>query len=416
MRLSPRAFSIAALAALALPAPGALAQEAGDPAPAPPAPVPAPPTPSAEPVGPPDPSQTPPVKKESKFHRNFFDETDGKLDFSNFLAKGGFFPMPVIITEPAVDGGFGVVAQFITVNKDDPKRTTRRMLGAVKTGNGSYGYGYFQSGSAFDDRVSYKFGVGRGKVTLKAYPDILPSGLEYTNKYDYGALASVRLHLADSRFSLGPLFDFRKLHSRIDLDIEDLPERFSDFERKLKTGALGFGVHFDSRDNAMTPTEGLNIYAEGKFNDGAFGSDRDFQIYDVHGYGFHKLSPEWRLGAKVEVDAIRGHYPVYFASSINLRGIEARRYQGETAVSTELEITRQISPRWALLGFAGLGFTDAGGARIFDNSGAKIAGGGGFRYRIARKLGLDAGIDVAYGPSGAVFYLQFGHAWAFNLD
>ncbi|MDV5822385.1 BamA/TamA family outer membrane protein [Sphingobium naphthae] len=364
-----------------------------------------------------DPAQpATPVETESKFHRTFFDETDGKLDFSNFLAKGGFFPMPVIITEPAVDGGFGIVGQFITMSKDDPKRTTRRMLGAVKTGNGSYGYGYFQSGSAFDGKVSYKFGVGRGKITLKAYPDILPSGLEYTNKYEYGALASVRLHLADPRFSLGPLLDFRKLRSSIDLNVEDLPDRFSDFDRKLQTGALGFGVHFDSRDNALTPTKGYNIYAEGKFNDGAFGSDRDFQIYDVHGYGFHPLSSKWRLGAKVEVDAIRGDYPVYFASSVNLRGVEARRYQGETAVSTELEVTRQVSPRWALLGFAGLGFTDAGGARLFEDSGAKIAGGVGFRYRIARKLGLDAGVDVAYGPSGAVFYLQFGHAWAFNLD
>ena len=402
MRHLPCRSAAAALTFLAA-APGAWAQEAGSAAGEPPVADDAGPAPGAsQPMDPAQPAT--PVETESKFHRTFFDETDGKLDFSNFLAKGGFFPMPVIITEPAVDGGFGIVGQFITMSKDDPKRTTRRMLGAVKTGNGSYGYGYFQSGSAFDGKLSYKFGVGRGKITLKAYPDILPSGLEYTNKYEYGALASVRLHLADPRFSLGPLLDFRKLRSSIDLNV------------KLQPGALGFGVHFDSRDNALTPTKGYNIYAEGKFNDGAFGSDRDFQIYDVHGYGFHPLSSKWRLGAKVEVDAIRGDYPVYFASSVNLRGVEARRYQGETAVSTELEVTRQISPRWALLGFAGLGFTDAGGARLFEDSGAKIAGGVGFRYRIARKLGLDAGVDVAYGPSGAVFYLQFGHAWAFNLD
>ena len=408
MRHLPCRSAAAALTFLAA-APGAWAQEAGSAAGEPPVADDAGPAPGAsQPMDPAQPAT--PVETESKFHRTFFDETDGKLDFSNFLAKGGFFPMPVIITEPAVDGGFGIVGQFITMSKDDPKRTTRRMLGAVKTGNGSYGYGYFQSGSAFDGKLSYKFGVGRGKITLKAYPDILPSGLEYTNKYEYGALASVRLHLADPRFSLGPLLDFRKLRSSIDLNVEDLPDRFSDFDRKLQTGALGFGVHFDSRDNALTPTKGYNIYAEGKFNDGAFGSDRDFQIYDVHGYGFHPLSSKWRLGAKVEA------YPVYFASSVNLRGVEARRYQGETAVSTELEVTRQISPRWALLGFAGLGFTDAGGARLFEDSGAKIAGGVGFRYRIARKLGLDAGVDVAYGPSGAVFYLQFGHAWAFNLD
>lgn len=45
-----------------------------------------------------------------------------------------------------------------------------------------------------------------------------------------------------------------------------------------------------------------------------------------------------------------------------------------------------------------------------------VGGGGGFRYRIARKLGLDAGVDVAVGPGGAVFYLQFGHAWGMGMD
>ena len=31
------------------------------------------------------------------FFHQFFDEEDGKLDFSRFLAKGGFIPIPVII-------------------------------------------------------------------------------------------------------------------------------------------------------------------------------------------------------------------------------------------------------------------------------------------------------------------------------
>src|SRR3546814_6362478 len=106
----------------------------------------------------------------SNFHRMFFDETDGKLDFSRLLEKGGFFPMPVIITEPAVDGGFGIVAQFITLPKEKGGSMTRRMAGAVKTGNGSYGDGYYQSGSIADGRISYKFGAGRGKGTLTDYP------------------------------------------------------------------------------------------------------------------------------------------------------------------------------------------------------------------------------------------------------
>ena len=40
-----------------------------------------------------------------------------------------------------------------------------------------------------------------------------------------------------------------------------------------------------------------------------------------------------------------------------------------------------------------------------------MAGGAGFRYLIARKLGLYTGIDVARGPETTAFYIQVGSAW-----
>jgi hypothetical protein len=360
--------------------------------------------------------EAPAEKPRSRFREMFFDETDGKLDLSETLARGGFIPMPVIITEPAVDGGFGIMAQFVTIPQDNPRHVTRRIAGAVKTGNDSHGYGYFQSGYALDGKISYKFGVGRGKINLEARPGFAPSGVNYTNKYDYGVLASALWHLPDERFSIGPIFDFRQLSSKI--DFEGLPPDVApDFlTRKLNTGALGVGLHFDSRDNPITPTQGVNAFVEGKFNSDAFGSDRSFEIYDLDVYAFHRLSPEWRLGFKSEIDAIRGDFPFFFAPAIDLRGVEGNRYQGSTVSSSEVELTRQLSDRWSILAFAGLGAAFSGQSRIFDDSGAIFAGGAGFRYRIARKQGIDLGVDVAAGPGGAIVYLQFGHAWAFGMD
>lgn len=351
----------------------------------------------------------------SWFHRRFIDEEDGKIDLSNFLAKGGFIPMPIIITEPAVDGGFGIAAQFISIDKNNPRNVTRTIVGAAKTGNGSYGYGLFQAGHAFDGRLAYKAGIGRGKVTLTAYPGFAPQGIEYTNSYDYGIIGSALWKLGKSGFSVGPLFDFRKLRSQ--LDIPGLPPEYADdFGRTLHTGALGAGLHFDSRDNPLSPTQGVNAFIEGKFNDGAFGSDRDFQIYDADVYAFHRMASKWNLGFKTEVDAARGDFPSFFAPSVDIRGVQAVAYQGSTVVSSELEITHRLNDRWSLLAFGGVGLAYAGKSRIFDDSGAVFAGGGGIRYRLARKLGLDFGADVAVGPGGPIFYLQFGHAWAFGMD
>ncbi|MGH6998988.1 MAG: BamA/TamA family outer membrane protein, partial [Phenylobacterium sp.] len=348
----------------------------------------------------------------SKWH--FFDEQDGYLDFSNFLAAGGFIPLPIIITEPAVDQGLGVAAVFLSM--EAPREVTRNVLAAVKTGNGSSGVGLARSGNAFDGRLNYRVGVGHGKITLNAYTSFAPNqGLEYTNNYDYGLIGAAFWKLPDDRFSVGPLLDVRKLESQV--DIPGLPEDFvHDYSHTLQTAALGLGLHFDSRNNPLTPTRGANAYVEGKFNREAFGSDRDFEAYDAHLYAFHEVSPKLRLGYKLELNAIRGDFPDYFAPAINLRGVQAQRYEGMSVASSELELTWQASPRWSLLTFGGVGSSDAGDRRFFKDSGGVWAGGVGFRYKLARKLGLDAGLDLAYGSEGAVFYIQFGHAWALGMD
>lgn len=349
------------------------------------------------------------------FFSRFIDEEDHGLDFSNFLAKGGFIPVPIIITEPAVDGGFGLAAAFLSANKDHPRQITKTAIAAFKTGNGSDGIGAFRSGYAFDGRLNYRIGIGHGKITLDAFPAFLPEGLEYTNHYKYGIFGSAFWHLKDDRFSFGPLFDFRKLQSRI--DITGLPDDFADdFNRTMKTGALGAGFHFDNRDNPVTPTRGTNAYVEAKFDRDAFGSKRDFETYNVEAYSFDKFTSDLRFGYKFDLNMIRGDFPAYFAPAINLRGVQAQEYQGSTVLSTELELTWQVSPRWSLLGFGGYGTTDGGDRRIFRDSGDVWAGGAGFRYKLARKLGLDAGMDFAYGPGGFVFYIQFGHAWSFGMD
>ena len=41
------------------------------------------------------------------------------------------------------------------------------------------------------------------------------------------------------------------------------------------------------------------------------------------------------------------------------------------------------------------------------------AGGLGFRYRLARKQGLQTGVDIARGPEDTSIYLTVGSAWGF---
>ena len=86
------------------------------------------------------------------------------------------------------------------------------------------------------------------------------------------------------------------------------------------------------------------------------------------------------------------------------------RYQGELTALIETEQSYSISSRWSLVGFAGIG-------TAFNNLQEMQAGdlawntGTGFRYMIARMLGLKMGLDVARGPEDWAVYVVFGTSW-----
>jgi hypothetical protein len=86
------------------------------------------------------------------------------------------------------------------------------------------------------------------------------------------------------------------------------------------------------------------------------------------------------------------------------------RYQDYRTAVAEAELRWDFTPRWAAVGFAGMG--RAWGRRTsFDNASNVVTHGVGFRYLIARRLGLWVGMDYAHGPEGGVYYIQVGNAW-----
>ena len=91
-------------------------------------------------------------------------------------------------------------------------------------------------------------------------------------------------------------------------------------------------------------------------------------------------------------------------------GVPAARYQGDHAASVELEARWQFAGRWSVVAFGGGGATrsNRGG---FENSDSIGSGGVGFRYELARKFGLHAGMDIARSRNGTAVYFQVGNAW-----
>ena len=113
---------------------------------------------------------------------------------------------------------------------------------------------------------------------------------------------------------------------------------------------------------------------------------------------------------RLEAETVNGDVPFFAYPFVDLRGIPALRYQGQDVVLGEAEYLWGVTPRWTVVFFGGVGHTTP----IVDLDGESntvAAGGLGFRYRLARKLGLQTGIDIARGPEDTSFYITVGSAW-----
>jgi hypothetical protein len=180
-------------------------------------------------------------------------------------------------------------------------------------------------------------------------------------------------------------------------DVEALPPELELPGRKVRESTLGIVAEYDTRDSIFTPNRGAQVKASALSFEDAIGRDRDYRRDTVDGFLFVNAHPRLVLADRLRTQNIRGDEPFYARPFVRLRGIPAMRYQGETTVSLDAEARWGLTTRWWPVGFAGAGWTDAREVRTLEDE-SVLAGGVGFRYPIARLLGLQTGLDIAKGP------------------
>jgi hypothetical protein len=200
----------------------------------------------------------------------------------------------------------------------------------------------------------------------------------------------------------------RLLDSTTSFDLPALPPGIDPRSVDSTTSGLGLVGSYDSRDNVLTPHRGIYADERAMFYDTALGGDWDYGRYDTILQAFWDPHPRVVLSAIVDGGFSSGRPPFYELPDVTLRGVPSLRYQGAQALSGEAEIRWNLYKRWSVVGFAGVGGT----LPTANNAGTIVAGGFGFRYLLARLLGLESGIDLAFGPEETIVYIQVGYAWA----
>ena len=380
------------------------------------------------------------------FCTQFVDPDDGRFDASRFLADNayGFLPMPIIITDPAVDGGLGAVGLFFQESEEQKVKRLEALrnaeddarflltpsvsaVAAAITGNDSWFVGGGHMGFFKEGRIRYMGGGGYGDVNLDffGFGDIELTRPVELNTQAAAVIQSVKFKVGDSRFFIGPVQRF--VSARIepgslgDLAGDILPpalqEKWQELVRGLLTqdvvmSALGINIEFDSRDNFFSPHSGYRYEIEHLWYRDFLGSDIEYQLTSFSGLNYWNLTDSFRFALRVGADYAdtADLLPPFATPGIELRGLPALRYQGNYVAVAEAEVTWQIDPRWAVLGFAGTGRA-ANSFEDLKDGPSRVSRGGGFRYLIAKRYGFEMGLDIARGPDDTVFYVQGGTAW-----
>ncbi len=350
----------------------------------------------------------------------FRDSTDGRLDLSEWLLhRKGILLVPIVVTEPAVGYGGGASVLFFSQSLAEGRERSGRLAPPTIAGGG----GFYTSGGSYggaagvfhpfgQDRFRYSGGVGAASLDLKFY-GFDPNGplAQDPLEYDIDALFFLQRfqgRIAGTDWFVGAEYVFLGTKTSFE---GGLPPEIPTDELDVNVGGLGANIEYDSRDNLLDARRGLDITAAATWYGQTFGGDDEFGKLKLQGLLYGQPTDRWGFGIRADTRYAWSDPPFFEKPYLSMRGLPALKYANNLAVLGEGEIRFSIDQRWTLLGFGGLGWV-ADQWESLSDSPTVGAGGTGFRYLIARQLGLRSGLDFAFGPDGEfAFYIQVGSAW-----
>jgi hypothetical protein len=347
----------------------------------------------------------------------FIDPDDGQFDLSYFLENPrGFLPIPIVVTEPAVGYGGGMAGMFLRPREEAGEEGWARpnisAVAGLATQNGTWAGFAGDSSRWLDGRLRTLAGAGTGQVNLDFYglgfdPSSLNEKVRYTLQFTGGVAQANWQLVPKSPWAIGVRYVF----ADVDPKLRDEPLFPGLVDRvRITVSAPTAILEYDSRDNIFTPTRG--VYAETSYlvSREAFGASVDFERFEQIFTVWHPLAHDVTLGAHADYAWSSNGTPFFLRPYIQLRGVPAMRYQGDQQASIEVEARWQFYGRWSVVAFGGAG-TARTRRDAFSATQNVGSGGVGFRYEIARKFGMNVGIDVAHSPGTTAVYFQVGNAW-----
>jgi len=344
------------------------------------------------------------------FFQKFKDSVDNALDLSYFLKDlHGLLPVVAPITEPAVGYGAAVAGLYFIPKKNREKGIYQPPDVAGVVGGYTSNETWFAGGGYIGfwkkDRLRYRGVAGYGDINLKYYLRDRPKEFNITTFF---FLQQMLARLGSSDFFLGGNYLLTKTNVTFFNNIEIPGIDPKDYE--LWNSGVSVITEYENLNNVFSPTKGMRIHFDYIQNLEVLGSSKNWGKFNFFSHFYFPVNSVWVPALRIESQLATGDIPFYAKPFVFLRGVPALRYQGDLTLLAETEHLINISPRWGLVAFTGMGtaFNDLEDMKAGD---LVWNAGGGFRYLIARLFGLKMGLDVARGPEDWAVYVVFGTSW-----
>lgn len=358
------------------------------------------------------------IKKKKKY--SFKDTLDGAFDLSEFLIEPeGFIPVPIIITQPAIGYGGGLAPIFLKQQKkeyDVPVPPNITGAAGFLTENGTWLAALFHFHVFGPDKVRYLGGAAVLNLNIKYYGnnnDFLSKNPIQFNLDSWAIAQRVNVRIKKSNLFVGGSYVFFQGTTTFDPfpDNPIIDKLLSKLNGKTTISMIQPIVNWDGRDNIFTPTKGANTGLVFNYNATWLGADENFYTINPYFLGYKPITENIFSGFRMDSQFMLGDAPFYAEPFIQMRGVPAMKYQSNNTMLVETEWKFKVYKRWSIDTFAGTGKA----FQNFDSFGDATwvySYGLGFRYKLSRLFGVDAGMDFAWSNDGDfAFSIVFGSAW-----
>jgi len=332
--------------------------------------------------------------------------------------KSSFVALPVAFYTPETKLAFGGIAinMFRLDPKDTVTRTSNIRTAAIYTTRNQF---IFSSDfNVFLKEEKYQL---RGNVAFLNFPDNFYGIGNDTQLQDEEIFGNNILNITGRLMRqikpglfVGGIYNF---YSMFNMETEpdfilarnDIPG-----SEGVKLSGVGFQINYDKRENVLNASKGCYLEFSTRFYQSFFGSNYQFQQYELDMRKYHKLHPKHIIATQFKGEIRTGDVPFQQMSMLGgdkmLRGYYRGRYREKKLLALQAEYRYTVCQRFGLVAFGGVGEVGDKFSN-FQLEEFKYSYGGGMRFTLNRKERLNIRFDYGRGNGVSNFYINLAEAF-----